>query len=471
MPPIRLPIVQDPARSPSPVIGEGSLGRDGRRRRPFPADVSGRFQTRRRIVYAALIVLWASLPWISVDGHPAVFLDIEKRQFFLFGSTFNAQDVWLLFFLLSGVGFGLVYATAVVGRVWCGWACPQTVFLEGLFRPIERLIQGPRNIALRRAERGPSFDRAWRIAVMHGAYLVLAVLVAHIALAYFVSLPRMFAIVRERPSSHPEAFGWMLAVTGAAYANFAFFREQVCVVLCPYGRLQSVLLDDDSLVVGYDERRGEPRGKPSQASGDCVDCRRCVVVCPTGIDIRDGLQLDCIACTACIDACDAVMHKLGRPGGLVRYDSQRGLRGEERRILRGRLYVYTALLVVGAVVAGFAFRGRQPFEANLVRLPGTPYVRDGGTIRNAFELRISNKESHPISFVIESPAGSALAFTIPVASLEVEPLGTRRLPVFVSANESAFVADRGFHLLVHARGASGKTFEHDVEAVFLGARR
>ncbi len=305
-------------------MGEGSLGRDGKHKRPYPADVSGRFVTRRRIVYGALISLWVALPWIPIHGHPAVFLDVDRRQFFLFGLTFNSQDVWLLFFLLSGVGFGLLFATAVLGRVWCGWACPQTVFLEALFRPIERLFQGPRNVALRRAASGVTFDRAWRTAATHAAYVLAAALVAHVFLAYFVSLPKVFAMVRTRPGAHPEAFAWMVITTAVMYANFAFFREQLCVVVCPYGRLQSVLLDDDSLVVGYDEQRGEPRGKAKTAKGGCVDCNRCVVVCPTGIDIRDGLQLDCIACTACIDACDEVMDKLSRPRGLVRYDSLRG---------------------------------------------------------------------------------------------------------------------------------------------------
>ena len=467
---LRLPILQDtPPDEPPPSMGEGSLGRDGHHKRPYPADVKGRFVKRRRVVFAVLIALWTALPWIKVGGHPAVFLDIEMRQFFLFGLTFNAQDVWLLFFLLSGVGFGLVYATAVLGRVWCGWACPQTVFLEGVFRPIERLIMGPRNVALRRKASG-GFDRAWRAVVMHGAYLIAAALVAHIFIAYFVSLPRLFAMMRTAPGAHPEAFAWMIAVTAIMYGNFAFFREQLCVVICPYGRLQSVLLDDDSLVVGYDEKRGEPRGKAKSAKGACVDCNRCVVVCPTGIDIRDGLQLDCIACTACIDACDEVMDKLERPRGLIRYDSLRGLRGEKRQLLRPRLYAYTALLIIGAVVATFAFRGREPFEANMVRLPGTPYTREGGTIRNGFELHLVNKQSEATTFDIEPVEAPDLAFTISMTAVELEPLASRRVPIFVTMDQARFVADRPFTLRVRGHGASGKTVEHEARAVFLGAR-
>lgn len=468
----RLPVLQNEG-PPSHSPGEGSLGRDGKRKRPYPADVSGRFARARRIVFWALIALWAALPWVPVSGHPAVFLDVDRRQFFLFGMTFNAQDAWLLFFMLSGVGFALVYATAVLGRVWCGWACPQTVFLEAIFRPIERLINGPRNVALRRQRTGGADgDRVWRAVATHAAYLVAALLVAHILLAYFVSIPQVFRMVRAKPGAHPEAFAWMIAITGVMYGNFAFFREQLCVVICPYGRLQSVLLDDDSLVVGYDEKRGEPRAKASEKGGACVDCNRCVVVCPTGIDIRDGLQLDCIACTQCIDACDEVMDRLERPRGLVRYDSLRGLRGEKRRFLRPRLYGYTAALVVGAVVAFFAFRSREPFEANLVRLPGAPYTHEGGTIRNAFELHVVNKQGTATTFEIEpSDATPDLAFVVAMPKVEIEPLGSRRVPVFATMDQARFTGDRPFVVRVEAHDGSGKEVRHEARAVFLGARK
>lgn len=468
---LRLPVIQPKADGAFRSSGEGSLGRDGRRKRPYPADVSGRWLKARRAVYALLIAIWAVLPWIRIGEHPAVFLDIERRAFFLFGLTFNAQDVWLLFFALSGLAFGLVYLTALLGRVWCGWACPQTVFLEGVFRPIERMIHGPRNVALRRVSKGTfDFDRIWRTALTHAMYLLAAALVAHIILAYFVSLPRLFEMVRAKPAAHPEAFAWSIALTVAMYGNFAFFREQFCVVVCPYGRLQSVLLDDDSLVVGYDEKRGEPRGKAGKTTGDCVDCNRCVVVCPTAIDIRDGLQLDCLACTACIDACDEVMDRLHRPRGLIRYDSQRGLRGEKRRILRPRFYVYTALLLVGAIVATFAFRGRQAFEANIVRLPGAPYTREGGTIRNGFELHVVNKQSERTSFEIRPVPESELAFTIPISKFELEPFATQHAPFFVTMQDGAYLADRPFVLRIEAHTSSGKSVGYEARAVFLGAK-
>jgi cytochrome c oxidase accessory protein FixG len=505
---LRLPVLPPHAehapRSPSREVrrtssGGGSLGKDGRRKRPYPADVSGKWSRRRKVVYGALIAIWVALPWISIGGHPAVFLDIDRRQFFLFGHTFNSQDIWLVFFGVTGLGFGLVYATALLGRVFCGWACPQTVFIEALFRPIERMVNGPRNIAQRRAAGPLTFDRLVRTAVTHALYVVAALFVAHVFLAYFVSLPKVFEIVRAAPAEHPEAFAWMLGTTALFYVNFGIFREQFCVVMCPYGRLQSVLIDDDSLVVGYDERRGEPRTKatararaPSlttpesaEAAGagtagagtagvgtggaDCVDCNRCVVVCPTGIDIRDGLQLDCIACTACIDACDDVMDKLGRERGLVRYDSLRGLRGEGRKVLRPRLYVYTAMLGVGIVVGTMALRTREPFEANVLRLPGAPYVRDEGAIRNAFELHLVNKEAKSATFTVEPAAAPGLSFVVPMRELTVEPLGSRRVPVFVTMAAADFTADQPFSIRIRMSAEGGKSGEREARAVFLGA--
>ncbi|HVH47935.1 MAG TPA: cytochrome c oxidase accessory protein CcoG, partial [Labilithrix sp.] len=461
--PRRLPILEQPAPTP----GGGSLGKDGRRRRPYPADVSGRWVRARRLVYFALVAIWAALPWIRIGGNPAVFLDVERRQFFLFGATFNAQDIWLLFFVVTGFGFGLLYVTALLGRVWCGWACPQTVFVEGIFRPIERLVNGSRNAAMERRSRPTSFDALWRLVVTHVLYVVAAAFAAHVFLAYFVSLPRLYTMVRANPSAHPEAFVWMLGSTALFYVAFGIFREQFCVVMCPYGRLQSVLLDDDSLVVGYDERRGEPRGKAkTEGRGDCVDCDRCVVVCPTGIDIREGLQLDCIACTACIDACDAVMDKLGQPRGLIRYDSLRGLRGEKRRIVRPTVVVYTVLLAIGVVAATLAVRARDPFEANVLRLPGAPYTRDGDKLRNGYELHLVNKGSKATMFVITSKTAPDLDVIVPMQNVEVEPLGSRRVPFFVTMEAARFTGDRPVVVQIEAGGV-----HKDVKAVFLGGSR
>lgn len=462
-------------------VAESSLQTDGTRKRVVPADVSGRFTSARRVAFAVLVLFWAALPWVRLGGAPALFIDVGRRRFFVFGATFNAQDLWLTFFLLTGLGFGLAFLTTLVGRVWCGWACPQTVFLEGLFRPIERLVNGSREKQLRRERSGAALDRAVRLVVTHALYIVASLLVAHVFVAYFVSIPALFAMVREAPAEHPEVFAWMLALTGLFYGNFAFFREQTCVVVCPYGRLQSALLDDDSLVIGYDEARGEPRGKVQRESaskeparGDCVDCRRCVVVCPTGIDIRNGLQMDCIGCAACIDACDDIMTKLGRPKGLVRYDSPRGLRGERRRVIRPRVVLASALLVVGAVVAAFAMRARTPYEANLVRLAGAPFVREGGEVRNAFEVHLVNKASETTTFLIEPDASAGERFVIPMGRVELASLEDRRVPVFVSvaAPSSTGAASGAAPPRVKLRvRREGEAEARVLDAAFLGIAR
>ena len=464
---LHLPIVEEPV---------SSLRKDGSRVLIHPADVHGRFITWRRVVFAGLVALWAALPWIRIGGRPALFLDVPARRFFLFGGAFNAQDVWLVFFFVTAVLFALVVVTTVLGRAWCGWACPQTVFLEGFYRPIERLIEGPRNERMRRDAGPMSFDKAWRKGLKHFVFLFVSVFVAHVFLAYFVSLPSLFEMITKSPAEHPEAFGWMLGSSLVFYGNFAWFREQLCLVVCPYGRLQSALIDDDSMVVGYDVARGEPRGhvkkgKKEESVGDCVACNRCVVVCPTGIDIRNGLQLDCIACTQCIDACDEVMDKLERPRGLIRYDSLRGLRGEKRRLFRPRLALYAVLGVVGAVVAGLALRQHAPFEANLLRMRGAPYVVErgedasGDVVRNQLEIHLINKTDAEARFSIEVLGADGAEVTVAEPQLTIEALGSRRVSVI--AREPRPEVERGEVLRLRVR-MEGEETPRELEAPLLG---
>jgi cytochrome c oxidase accessory protein FixG len=283
-------------------------------------------------------------------------------------------------------------------------------------------------------------------------------------------------MVRSDPTRHMEAFVWALALTGVLYFNFGFFREQLCLAICPYGRLQSVLIDDDSITVGYDARRGEPRGKVAlrtvegSSTGDCVDCKRCVVVCPTGIDIRNGLQVDCVACTACIDACDDVMDRLKRPRGLIRYASTSALAGKKTRYLRPRVVLYSCLLVLGLVVAIVATGRHEDFEANLLRLPGPPYAFDGADIRDGFEVHVVNKSNQTRSYAIRAEGDAAEAsFVIPVATVEVSPLEGMRVPVLVSLPRGAYRGD--FMVRVHVQPVGqGHEPEHVVTGKFLGAK-
>jgi len=427
-----------------------SLASDGQRNFVHPADVKGRFTTSRNIVFAILIAAYILMPWVQIAGHPAVFLDITARRFYLFGASFNAQDTFLLFFLVSGLGFALFVATAVFGRVWCGYACPQTVFLEGVFRRIERWIEGPRNKRMRRNDGPLNFDKFWRKTLKHILFIFLSAAVAHIFISYFVSLPELWGMMHGSPLDHSSAFIWVFVLTSIMYFNFAWFREQMCLIICPYGRLQSVMTDRDTIIIGYDEERGEPRGKKnSEATGDCVECGRCTAVCPTGIDIRNGLQLDCIGCAACVDACDEIMVKLKRSPGLIRYDSQRGLGGEKRTFWRPRLGLYAFLAVLGLVVAFFfGIRSHKVFEANLLRLGDTPYlIEDDGRVQNLFEIHVVNKQDAPHNYILRPTRDDGLEYVIALPTLTLKAGQGMRIPIFVYSPVDSSTSKIGIEIL------------------------
>jgi cytochrome c oxidase accessory protein FixG len=412
------------------------LNADGSRNKIHTADVRGRYQVRKWLLWAVLIVIYLSMPWIEVDGRPAILIDIGNRHFYLFGHTFNAQDFWLAFFVLSGIGFTLIVVSALWGRIWCGYACPHTVFLEGVFRRIERLFEGSAQQRKRLDAGGMSAEKLLRRTGKYLTYAVIAFILSHTFLGYFMPAREVLAAITGRPSAHPTAFTFVLVFTVIIYANFAWFREQLCIVICPYGRLQSVLYDQDTVNVGYDKQRGEPRGRhTAEKRGDCIDCFRCVAVCPTAIDIRNGTQLECVGCSNCIDACDEVMDKLGQPRGLIRYDSLRVFEGGQRRFWRPRVFMYVVLFLIGVAVFAFAASRRSTFEANVVRL-GLPYTLEGDTVTNSFFIHVVNKQPRTLTFTVEPAAGSDLEWTIALRSLEIASLADQRVPVFVKAKRA-----------------------------------
>ncbi len=447
-----------------------SIRADGSRNYVHPADVKGRFTRRRNLVFAVLIAIYMLLPWIDIGGHPAVFLDIAARRFYLFGYSFNAQDIWLSFFLLSGLGFALFVMTALWGRIWCGYACPHTVFLDGVFRRIERWIEGPRNKRLRRNAGPWNADKIWRKTLKHIVFLLMATVVAHIFISYFVSIPELFAMMRQSPTEHMSTFIWIFVLTGIMYFNFAWFREQMCLIICPYGRLQSVMTDKDTVIIGYDSNRGEPRGKASDSdSADCVDCGRCVAVCPTGIDIRNGLQLDCIGCAACIDACDEIMVKLKRPKGLVRYDSLRKLVDGESKFWRPRLALYAVLGVIGLVVATFGFRAHTTFEAGLARLGGVPFVVEAdGRVQNLYEIHVINKQSATHTYEIRPLNPEDFEYVIAIPDIELKGGKGQRVPIFVYSIDG----NNATEVKLSVKQVDGENTEDDkvINAPFLRPR-
>ena len=412
---------------------------DGNRSTIYPADVKGRFQRRKNVVWAILIAIYLVLPWVKIGGRPAILIDIAARDFFLFGSVFNAQDFYLAFFVLTGIGFTLFVVSALYGRVWCGYACPHTVFLEGVFRRIERWLEGSARKRKQLADAPMSRRKLVLRVTKWAVYAVISLVLSHTMLGFFMPIEDVLRATTHSPAENWTAFVFVAVFTLIIYANFTWFREQLCIVICPYGRLQGVLYDRDTKQVGYDRVRGEPRGKAVGGAGDCVDCYRCVAVCPTGIDIRNGTQLECVGCFNCIDACDEVMLKVGKPVGLVRYDSQNGLEGQTRRFARPRLFLYGFLFVLGVTVFALVAMRRTDFEVDLIRRVGTAFeqTEDGG-IRNTYFLRIDNKRDETVEFIVDAvgPPGSdifpaRLELAVPARSFQ-------RVPVMVTVDKAAF---------------------------------
>ncbi len=440
---------------------------DGSRPFLYPSDTKGRFTQARRWSAFALIAFYLSLPWITINGYPAVFLDVAERRFHLFGITGAAQDLWLMFFVITGLGFSLFFVTALLGRVWCGWACPHTVFLDHVYRRIERLIEGD---ALKRralAAAPLSAGKFFKVGLKHTLYIIVSAVITHLLLAYFVSLPEVWAMVRAAPTEHWGAFGFIAVATSALYFNFAWFREQLCIVVCPYGRIQSALIDDNSLVVGYDVKRGEPRGKTGTVgAGDCIACSRCVQVCPTGIDIKQGLQMECVGCTACIDACDDVMTKINRPTGLIRYDSQNGFAGKKTRWFRPRVALYGFLLVVGASVALWAVSTIRPANLAVTRIIGTPYFVTDDYVRNQFLVRVVNKRNQTQRYLVSvNRAPASLVQNGLTSVVEVPALGEIVQPLVLQLPRRDYKGAFGFEIRIEDVGGHFH-LERDVE--FLG---
>ena len=403
--------------SPEDVLT--TLRADGRRTWMYPTESRGRLWRQRLVLGWALIALFVALPVVRVKGKPAVLLDVAAREFTFFGTTFYPTDtLYLMLFGISAL-LSIALLTALLGRVWCGWGCPQTVYLEFVFRPIERLFEGKEHVRQRRdARKGLTWDRLWRKGAKWAVYVVISVALAHVFVSYFVGWERLTEWMTGPPTEHWGYFLLMAGTSALVAFDFGVFREQMCTITCPYARFQSVLMDEDSMIVSYDPGRGEPRGKGKAREakdgtplGDCVDCFACVRTCPTGIDIRDGLQMECIACTQCIDACDAIMNATNQPRGLIRYTSEHALEGKKTRVVRPRTTIYGGLLVALVTLLGVGLATRGAYDVDVGRAVGAPFVElPDGQVANRLRVRVRNQTPTDAAFTLEAaePAGASV---------------------------------------------------------------
>lgn len=431
-----------------------TLNADGTRNRIRPRLYDGRLYRARRLVAWALMALFISLPFLRIHGKPAMLLDVLQRQFVLFGHTYLATDGVLLMLLMLSIFLSIVLITALVGRAWCGWGCPQTVYMEFLFRPIERLFEGPRENQLRIDKQGTSVRRLLKNAV----YLLLAFVLANVFLSYFVGTDALRHWTLVAPTEHWGGFSVVMVTTGLVFFDFAYFREQMCTVICPYARIQSVLLDPKSLLIGYDARRGEPRskGKAKEAGhGDCIDCQACVVTCPTGIDIRQGLQLECIACGQCADACDSIMERIKKPKGLIRYSSQLALEtGQPTSKLRPRVVIYS-LVLVGLVTTLLLLGGARPSaEVTILRGLGAPFSVSGDEVVNQLRLKVRNRGETPREFDVRLLGMPEAKLVAPELPLRLAPSEQGSVSFFVMAPRSALHGSRHVQLRVGDKTSS-----------------
>lgn len=409
-----------------------TVDEDGRRNWIYPKKPKGPFYEYRKYVSYVLLLFLFGMPFVKVNGEPLLLFNVLERKFILFGVYFAPQDFHLFVFAMLIFIIFIALFTVIYGRLFCGWVCPQTIFMEMVFRRIEYWIEGDAN-AQRRLKKAPwTTDKLIKKVGKQMIFFTIAVLVANTFLAYIIGLDEVVRIATEPVSQNFGGFTSMILFSAAFYFVFSYLREQVCTTICPYGRLQGVLLDKNSIVVAYDYERGEPRGKIRKAKktkalavegvpakedpivaiqqqlGDCIDCKLCVQVCPTGIDIRDGTQLECVNCTACIDACDEVMVKVNRPKGLIRYDSENGIATGKKKIFTTRVIAYSVVLGILLIVQGFLFTARTDVEALLLRTPGMLFQKvDEENVSNLYNYQIINKtqETFPIEFKLVSDYG------------------------------------------------------------------
>ncbi|MGB5170614.1 MAG: cytochrome c oxidase accessory protein CcoG [Eudoraea sp.] len=431
-----------------------TINEEGKRAWVFPKKPSGRlYEYRKWVSYILLIFLFSS-PFIKINGNQFLMFNVLERRFNIFGFPFWPQDFHLFVIsMIIGVIFVALF-TVAFGRIFCGWMCPQTIFMEMVFRRIEYWIDGDRGAQIRLDKQSWNSEKIRKRLLKWFVFFIISFLIANVFLAYLISSDRLIQYVTDGPFAHISTLISLLIFTAVFYFVFAWFREQVCIIACPYGRMQGVLLDNKSIVVAYDHKRGEGEkgrkkfrkneDRTALGNGDCIDCFQCVNVCPTGIDIRNGTQLECVNCTACIDECDSIMEKVNLPKGLIRYASEDNIEKKDKFTFTPRLKGYAAVLgILTFILVGMLFL-RNDLEANILRLPGQLYERkEGNIISNVYTYKLVNKTSKDIedvSFKLISHKGeinlvSYTSFTVPAQELAEGTL-------FIEINNAALSGDK-----------------------------
>lgn len=377
------------------------------------------YKYRTYFSWVLLLVLFVT-PFISYNGRPLLLFNVLERKFIIFGTVFWPQDFILFLLAIISLIVFVILFTVVFGRLFCGWACPQTVFMEMVFRKIEVWIEG-NPVQQKRLRDAPwNGEKIRKRLLKYTIFLWIAFAIGNLLMAYIVGKDETLDIITSSPSENWAGFVIVMFFTGITFFNFAYFREQVCTVVCPYGRLQGVLLDNRSIVVAYDHERGEPREKPkkqrTESAGDCIDCYACVDVCPTGIDIRNGTQLECVNCTACIDACDDIMDRIHKPRGLVRYASEHDIQHGKKTKFNVRAAAYSGVLVLILLLFSFLLMTRSEVQATIVKARGSLYsVSETDMVKNIFNIKVSNKtyEEHEIEIKLGAPWQGVITYVGP----------------------------------------------------------
>ncbi len=432
----------------------GTIKEDGKRAWVFPKKPSGKFYKYRKYVSYVLLAFLIASPFVKINGNQFLMFNVLERRFNIFGFPFYPQDFHLFVIsMIIGVVFIALF-TVAFGRIFCGWMCPQTIFMEMVFRRIEYWIDGDRGAQMRLDRQEWNAEKIRKRVLKWSVFFVISFIIANVFLAYLIGSDRLIQYITEGPSQHLSTMLSLLIFTAVFYFVFAWFREQVCIIACPYGRMQGVLLDNKSIVVAYDHKRGEAESgrkkwrknedREALGHGDCIDCFQCVNVCPTGIDIRNGTQLECVNCTACIDECDTIMEKVNLPKGLIRYASEDEITKKEKFKFTPRLKGYTAVLVIlTGVLIGMMFL-RNDLEANILRLPGQLYEhKEGNIISNVFTYKLLNKTTKPVNnvhFELISPKGKIKL--VRTDNFDVQPEALAEGTLFIEINASALSGDK-----------------------------